>query len=110
MCQEKVPDTTIASAATPAGSFATAALFDSGTPFIVINVPSGTVFPAAIPAGDSVTVSTPSGFVYAAQSGSGLSTVVVNPGVDGTASVVGLGYFTTNALLVDFTTGTQGWK
>jgi hypothetical protein len=110
VCQEKVPGTTIASAAPPGGSYVAAALFDTGTPFNVLNVPSGTVFPSTISAGDTLQITTPSGFLYTTVSGSGVSTIIVNTGVDATASVIGLGYFTTNSLFVDFATGMQGWK
>jgi hypothetical protein len=63
------------------------------------------------PAGQGAAVTTPNGFVYSAKAGTGVLTVNVAQATATTAgSVVGLGYFSTNSLLVDFTNGMQGWK
>ena len=110
VCQERVPSTTVASAAAPGGSYVTTAIFDTGTPDSVLNVPSGIAFPAVIPPGDSIEVTTPSGFVYSQISSTGVATINVNSNASTSGAVIGLAYFTTNSLLVDFTTGTQGWK
>jgi hypothetical protein len=110
VCQERVPNTSVASAAAPGGSYVTTAIFDTGTPYSVLNVPTGTAFPTAIPSGDSIQVTTPSGFVYTQTAATGVSAIIVNSGASTNAAVIGLGYFTTNSLLVDFATETQGWK
>jgi len=86
-------------------------LFDSGTPSMVLNVPAGTAFPAAVPAGTSVVVGTPSGFTYSYTAGSGSQATTTTVQPDSTAeSVIGVGYFTTNSFFVDFTSGTAAWK
>lgn len=110
VCQERVPNTTVSSAAAPAGSYVTTALFDTGTPDSVLNVPTGTVFPSVIASGDSIQVTTSSGFVYTQTSSTDVSAINVNAGASTNAAVIGLGYFTTNSLLVDFATASQGWK
>ncbi len=105
-----MPNTTLSTTAAWAGSYVTTALFDTGTPDSVLNVPTGTVFPSVIPSGDSIQVTTPLGFVYTQISSTGVSTINVNSSASTNAAVIGLGYFTTNSLLVDFTTASQGWK
>jgi hypothetical protein len=111
VCQEYVPGTTIAATGAASGSFTAGVIFDTGTPEFVFNVPGGTSFPAALAPGSSFQVTTPNGFVYSAKAGTGVFTVNVAQVTATTAgSVVGLGYFATNSLLVDFTNGMQGWK
>jgi hypothetical protein len=110
VCQERVPDTTISSATAPGGSYVTTALFDTGTPYTVLNVPPGTVFPTNIPSGDAIQVTTPSGFVYTQTSSTSVAAINVNSAANTNAAVIGLGYFITNSLLVDFTNQSQGWK
>jgi hypothetical protein len=111
VCQEYIPGTTIAATGAASGSFTAGVIFDTGTPDFVFNVPSGASFPAAIASGSSFRVTTPNGFVYSAKAGIGVFTVNVAQVTATTAgSVVGLGYFATNSLLVDFTNGMQGWK
>lgn len=111
VCQEYVPGATITATGSPSGSYSAGVIFDSGNPDFVLNVPSGASFPTVIPSGSSFQVTTPSGFVYSAQAGTGIFAVNVAQATATTAgSVVGLGYFATNSLLVDFTSGVQGWK
>jgi hypothetical protein len=111
VCQEYVSDTTIAALGTPSGSFTAAGIFDTGTPDFAFNVPSGANFPGAIQEGSSFRVTTPNGFVYSAEAGTDLFAVNVIQGSATTSgSVIGLGYFQTNSLLVDFTNRVQGWK
>jgi hypothetical protein len=110
VCQERVPNTTITTAAAPGGTYVTTAIFDTGTPYSALNLLSGSAFPSAIPPGDSIQVTTPSGFTYTQISSTDVEAIVVNPAASANAAVIGLGYFTTNSLLVDFSTGTQGWK
>jgi hypothetical protein len=111
VCQASIPGTTVSVSGASSGTLTTTVLFDSGTPSMVINVPSGTTFPASVPAGSPVTVETPSGFAFNYTAGAGteaLSTVVQ---LDVSAqSIVGVGYFTTNSFFTDFTSGTEGWK
>lgn len=111
VCQEYVPGTMISTTGAASGSFTGGVIFDSGTPDFVFNVPSGASFPAAIPAGSSFQVTTPNGFMYSAEAGTDLFAVNVTQASATTAgSVVGLGYFATNSLLMDFANGTQGWR
>jgi hypothetical protein len=110
VCQERISDTTISAATAPGGSYVTTAIFDTGTPYTVLNVPAGTVFPTVIPSGDDIQVTTPSGFVYTQTSSTDVSAINVNSAASTNAAVIGLGYFTTNSLLVNFTNENQGWK
>jgi hypothetical protein len=83
---------------------------NTGTPDFVFNVSSGVNFPSVMPPGSSQ-VTTPNGFVYSALAGGGVFAVNVAQATATTAaSVIGLGYFATNSLLVNFTSGVQGWK
>jgi hypothetical protein len=92
------------------GSLTTQVLFDSGTADVLLNIPSGTAFPAPFIAGDTVQVTTPSGFVYSYTAGTGVDDSVVTPNSTAGQSVIGIGYFTTNSFFIDFTSGTAGWK
>ena len=86
-------------------------LFDSGTPEMVLNVPAGAVFPPSVPSGNTVLVETPSGFTfsYTAGAGSQVTNTLVQQNSTA-ASIMGIGYFTTNSFFIDFTAGTEGWK
>jgi hypothetical protein len=70
----------------------------------------GSSVPAAVPVGSSVAISTSSGLTYSYTSTSShpLATIV-NAGFSG-ASVIGIGYFTTNSFFIDFSSSTEGWK
>lgn len=108
VCEAYVPETSISVTGSPNEAFSSPVVFDTGTPFFIFNIPSGTAVPATVA---SFQLTTASGFVYSATAGSDIFTVKVQP-LPATAqgSVVGLPYFQTNSLLTDFTTGMQGWK
>jgi hypothetical protein len=111
ICQMGIPDTTVTLSGASSGVLAGTVLFDSGTPSMVLNVPTGAAFPASAPPGSSVMVETPSGFTfsYTCGSGSEVTNTIVRP--DSTAeSIVGIGYFTTNSFFIDFTSGAEGWR
>jgi hypothetical protein len=85
------------------------ALFDSGTPEMIIPTPVGSAFPDPVAAGTSVNVMLPNGYAYDYQVDGNYDAVLVEP--DTTAvTVIGIGYFTTNALFIDYTSSTEGWK
>jgi hypothetical protein len=110
VCQMGIPNTTITVSGTVAGVLDGTVLFDSGTPAMVFNVPSGTNFPS-VPLGSSVSVAVPSGFTYSYTAGSGSQINATTVQLNTTAeSIVGVGYFTSNAFFIDFTTGTEGWN
>jgi hypothetical protein len=108
VCQEYVPGTAITMSGSSTETFTTPVLFDTGTPYFVLNVPAAAMLPASI---SSFQTTTPGGFVYTAEAGTDLFAVHVQQASGTTSgSVMGLGYFQTNSLLTDFTTGLQGWK
>jgi hypothetical protein len=111
VCQMGIPGTTVAVTGSDNGMLNATVLFDSGTPSMVLNIPSGTVFPASVSAGDSVSVQTPSGFTfdYTAGAGSEVTTTLVQPNST-TESIIGIGYFTNHAFFLDLTSGVEGWK
>jgi hypothetical protein len=109
VCQAGIPDATVTVSGSASGVLAATVLFDSGTPIMVFNVPTGITFPDSLPPGTSVMVGTPSGFTYSFSAGAGATDTLVQPGV-ATESIIGIGYFTTNSLFIDFTTSTEGWK
>jgi len=108
LCQQTIPDSTISVSTTETGTMTGSVLFDTGTPFMQLDVPSGTVFPSSVPAGTDVLVMLPSGFSYSYTAGTGASVtdVVSLAG----PNIIGIGYFTTNSYFVDFTSSTAGWK
>jgi hypothetical protein len=91
-------------------------LFDTGTPYMIFNVPAGIAFPATVPEDVPVTVTLPSGFGYSFSAGppyGGVLTpqsVSVVPDASTTQSIVGIGFFTGHAFFIDFTARTEGWQ
>jgi hypothetical protein len=111
VCQMGIPGTTVTVTGSDDGMLSATVLFDSGTPTMVLNIPSGSVFPSSVSAGDSVSVQTPSGFTFAYTAGAGseVTATVVQP--NSTAeSIIGIGYFTNHAFFIDLTSGVEGWK
>jgi hypothetical protein len=111
VCQAGIPNSTVTVSGSAGGVLAGTVLFDSGTPAMVLNVPVGAMFPVSVSAGSSVLVGTPSGFTYSYTAGAGSEATATTVQQNSAAqSIVGVGYFTTNSLFVDFTAGTEGWK
>ena len=104
-CQAYVPGTTVSVTGSPNETFTQTVIFDTGTPYFALNIPSGTTLPTAV---ESFGVTMPNGFSYTATNGSDVNAVQVQQSSSG--SVIGLGYFEKDSLLIDFTTGMQGWK
>lgn len=109
VCLAAVPETTLAVSGLTSGTLTGEVIFDSGTPFMTVSAPAGVNFPASIPDGADVLVTTPSGFTYSYTSAPGVTNTVVEAN-SSAASIVGVAYFTTNSLFVDFATSTEGWK
>jgi hypothetical protein len=108
VCQEYIPGTKVSIMGSPNETLTTPVIFDTGTPNFVLNIPSGSPVPSSV---TSFELTTPSGFGYSATAGADLYGVRVQPASATTAgSVIGLGYFETNSLLINFATGIQGWK
>jgi hypothetical protein len=74
-----------------------------------ISTPAGSDFPTDIPVGTTVTFAQAAGFSYSYTSDTGYLKTVVEPDTT-TVNVIGIGFFTTNSLFIDFTTSTEGWK
>jgi hypothetical protein len=109
VCLAAIPETTIAVSGLVTGTLTGEVIFDTGTPSMTVSVPAGVGFPAAIPDGADILITTPSGFTYAYTSAPGITNALVE-GNSTSASIIGIAYFTTNSLFVDFTTSTEGWK
>ena len=109
VCAATIPNTTVMASGASSGTLTTAVLFDSGTPDMILNTPVGSSFPAAVMPGTAVLVATPSGSAYSFTAGAGPYATVVNQNSTA-ASVVGIGYFTTNFFFNDFTSSSEGWK
>lgn len=106
VCQKTILNTTIrALGATVTGY----SIFDSGTPEMQISTPAGSNFPSSIPVGTTVTFTQQAGFSYTYTSGTGYFDTLVEPDTT-TVNIIGIGFFTTNSLFIDFTTSTEGWK
>jgi hypothetical protein len=109
VCLAAIPETTIAVSGVVTGTLTGEVIFDTGTPSMTVSVPAGVNFPAAIPDGADVLITTPSGFTYTYTSEPGITNALVEGNSTG-PSIIGIAYFTTNSLFVDFTTSTEGWK
>ena len=109
VCLAAIPGTMVSVSGLATGMLTGEVVFDSGTPFMELQVPAGVSFPAAVPDGTDVLVTTPSGFTYSYTAEPGITQTVVDLNLTG-ASVIGVGYFTTHSLFVDFATSTAGWK
>jgi hypothetical protein len=110
VCQKAIANTMIAVSGQTVGTISGNTVFDTGTSAMQIATPAGNSFPSVVAAGSSVLVTTPSGFAYdyIADSAQLLNT---NVNANSTApSIVGIGYFTTNSLFTDYSSGSQGWK
>jgi hypothetical protein len=110
VCGKTIPDTTITVSGDTVGSVINGALFDSGTPDMEIRPPTGGTFPSAVGPGTSVLVTTPSGFSYTYTAGSGITATVVDPATSTADSIIGIAFFTTNSLFIDFTSSIEGWR
>jgi hypothetical protein len=106
VCQKTILNTTISALGETVTGYS---LFDSGTAEMQISTPAGSNFPLTIPAGTTVTFEQSSGFEYSYTSGTGYFDTVVEPDTT-TVNIIGIGFFTTNSLFIDFKTGTEGWK
>lgn len=110
VCQKTIDGTTIMISGGAAGSITGDSVFDTGTANMQIATPAGSTFPSSVPVGSSVLVTTPSGFTYNYTSTvSDPLATVVNAGFPG-PSIIGIGYFTTNSLFIDFDARLEGWK
>jgi len=106
VCQKAILNTTIGALGATATGYS---LFDSGTAEMQISTPAGSNFPLIIPAGTTVTFAQSSGYTYSYTSSTGYFDTVVEPDTT-TVNIIGIGFFTTNSLFIDFTTSSEGWK
>jgi hypothetical protein len=106
VCQKTILNTTISALGETVTGYS---IFDSGTAEMQISTPAGSNFPPSIPAGTTVTFAQTAGFAYSYTSGTGYFETVVEPDTT-TVNVIGIGFFTTNSLFIDFTTSTEGWR
>jgi hypothetical protein len=106
VCQKTILNTTISALGETVTGYS---IFDSGTAEMQISTPAGSNFPQAIPAGTSVTFAQSGGFAYSYTSGAGYFETVVEPDTT-TVNIIGIGFFTTNSLFIDFAAGTEGWR
>ena len=107
-CSPAIPHSTVTIAGSKSTTLSGEALFDSGSPTMLLQDAAGSLS-SPLEGGTPVAVTLPGGFKYAYKAGGGTYTTIVNPGGIST-QVLGIAYFTTNALFVDFTTSTEGWK
>ncbi len=110
VCQKIIDEATVMVSGATLGTLTGNVVFDTGTPDMQISTPAGSAFPTTVAVGSSVLITTPSGFGYGyVISASGPLATIVNADFSG-ASIVGIGYFTTHSLFIDYVAGTQGWK
>lgn len=109
VCQKNIDDVTINVSGETVGTLRGYALFDSGTADMQLSTPVGSTFPSLVVPGTTVLVTTPSGFSYSYIAGSGITQTVVNADTN-LANIIGISYFTTNSLFIDFSSSTEGWK
>ena len=108
ICSQVIPNVEIASGGL---SFTGPAIFDSGEPQILFEVPTGSSFPSSVAPGATVTVTTPAGFSYDFQAGAGYANINVDQDA-GTSnfSNLGIDYFTLHSLLVDYSQQIEGFN
>jgi hypothetical protein len=106
VCQKTILNTTISALGETVTGYS---IFDSGTAEMQISTPMGSNFPLNVPVGTTVTFTQSAGFGYSYTAGSGYFETVVEPDTT-TVNVIGIGFFTTNSLFIDFTTSTEGWR
>jgi len=106
VCQKTILNTMISALGDTITGYS---LFDSGTAEMQISTPAGSNFPLFIPAGTTVTFAQSSGYEYSYTSGTGYFESLVEPDTT-TVNIIGIGFFTTNSLFIDFTTSIEGWK
>lgn len=109
VCQKTINDVTVTASGASTGSYTSGVIFDSGTPYVYLSTPTNSLFPTSVDAGSTLSFITPSGFDYSYIAGSGTTNTVVASGADGN-SILGVQYFTTNYLLLDFSSSLVGWK
>lgn len=109
VCQKAIDNVTVAVSGASIGSYTGDVVFDSGTAYEHLSTPASSSFPEMVTAGSTVTLTTPSGLSYSYTAGSGTADTLVAAGANGN-SIMGVQYFTTNALLFDFTSSLIGWK
>jgi hypothetical protein len=110
-CDDVIPQATFSAGPPDTGSFPTSVIFDTGTPFLAVNVPASDTFPTSISSGTPISLSLSNGFDYTViATASGVDSVDVTSG-SSSVSVIGLGYFTaTDYFLTDYATSQEGWK
>jgi hypothetical protein len=106
VCQKTILHTTISALGESVTGYS---LFDTGTAGMRISTPAGSNFPAVIPVGTTVTFAQSAGFSYSYTTDTGYFNTIVEPDTT-TVNVIGIGFFTTNSMFIDFTTSTEGWK
>lgn len=110
VCQKGIPDSTVTISGPAIGTSNGMVLFDSGTPNMILYNPPSAPFPLSVPSGTSVFVALPSGFTYnydvAAHSDTNTN---VQPDANNDQTHIGIAYFTTNSLLIDYTNNVEGW-
>jgi hypothetical protein len=110
VCQKTIDNTTITVSGGTVGAVTGYAVFDTGTANMQIATPTGSSFPLSVAVGASVLVSTPSGFTYDyITTNSDPLATIVNQDFTG-SSIIGIGFFTAHSFLIDFSSGTEGWK
>jgi hypothetical protein len=109
VCQKTINDVTIAVSGASTGSYTSTVSFDCGTAYQYLRTPANSSFPTSVESGSTVSVTTPSGFTYSYTAGTGTAQTLVDADTTG-ISIIGVQYFETNYLLLDFTSSMAGWK
>lgn len=92
-------------------SFTGPAIFDSGFPFTRLSVPATATFPNAVSNGTTVQIAPTSPFSYSYPTGGGYYTTnIVQNATSSDSSNSGIGFFSLNSLLVDYSKSQEGWR
>jgi hypothetical protein len=92
-----------------------AALFDSGTPNMILAPPAGVNLPMTagtnvIEDNEKVLITLPAGYEFSyTTTATGTAETVVNVNCIGT-NIVGIDFFQSHDFYIDFTTSTEGWR
>jgi hypothetical protein len=123
VCQSLVGNVSVgvtgSTSASSSGTLNGYALFDTGTPYMVFDVPPGTIFPTSIEPNSQVQITLSSGFEYSYTSGTivtansgGPYSTLVNAGAANSLAetIVGVDYFTQHGFFIDYIASQEGWK
>jgi hypothetical protein len=112
VCEPGIPGTQIIVSGPENARLTDTVIFDTGTPTMILDQSSNGILTSPLPIGGSVQLTIPSlqNSLFTYSYSSPLSEIYTTGVGVGSQAIVGIGYFTTNYLFIDFDTSIEGWK